>query len=272
MSLHNLRFFDFEVYPEWWCCVISDEEDEYPGGLFDNKFDSQIEKRIKDKMRVYTSDMDPEFIRTEMRKEFLHGISCGYNIKRFDMKIAKCVLAGFTPRKLYIASEILIDDNKTGVANKNAEYQRVASFINFGFNEGEGYQDLLDDSDKSLKDKECSLGMDIRETTVPFGKVDLTQAEKDEIIFYCKHDVFALHVVYWCVAQGYVSTKIDLCKTFGLPMKTGYVNTNANLCGKVLEATRVHGTTISDPTITIREPKLKAYFEKWVPKECLNTC
>lgn len=270
MSLHNLRFFDFEVYPEWWCCVISDEEDEYPGGLFDNKFDSQIEKRIKDKMRVYTSDMDPEFVRSELRKEFLHGISCGYNIKRFDMKIAKCVLAGFTPRKLYIASEILIDDNKTGVANKNAEYQRVASFINFGFNEGEGYQDLLDDSDKSLKDKECSLGMDIRETTVPFGKVDLTQAEKDEIIFYCKHDVFALHVVYWCVAQGYVSTKIDLCKTFGLPMKTGYVNTNANLCGKVLEATRVHGTTISDPTITIREPRLKAYFEKWVPKECLN--
>ena len=270
MSLHNLRFFDFEVYPEWWCLVVSDEEDQYPGGLFDNKFDAEIEKRIKDKMRVYTSDMPAEVLRAKIREEFMHAISCGYNIKRFDMIMVKCVLAGFTPRKLYIASQILIDDGKTDLANKDAEHQRIASFIKFGFSEGEGYQDLMDDSDKSLKDKECSLGMDIRETTVPFGKVDLTQEEKDDIIFYCKHDVYALHVVYWCVAQGYISTKIDLCKTFGLTLKTGYVNTNANLCGKVLEAQRVHGTTIKDPTITIRDERMKAYFEKWVPADVLN--
>lgn len=94
MSLHNLRFFDFEVYPEWWCLVVSDEEENYPGGLFDNKFDIATEKRIKDKMRVYTSDMyTPEILRTKVREEFVRGISCGYNIKRYDMIIAKCVIA-----------------------------------------------------------------------------------------------------------------------------------------------------------------------------------
>lgn len=265
--MHNLRFFDFEVYPEWWCLVVSDEEESYPGGLHNNQFDYETEQKIKSKMRVYTSDMDPVEVREAVRKEFMHWISCGYNIKRYDMIIAKCIIMGFTPRKVYIASEILIDDNKTGVAQKDAEHIRIASFIKFGFNEGEGYQDLMDDSDKGLKDKECSLGMDIRETTVPFNKPNLTEAEKKEIIFYCKHDVYALHVVYWCVSKGYVDTKIDLCKSFGLPLKTGYTNTNANLCGKVLEAQRVHGTTIKDPTITIRDEKLRDYFEKWVPKD-----
>ena len=45
------------------------------------------------------------------------------------------------------------------------------------------WQDLMDDSDKGLKDKECSLGMDIRETTVPFGKADLTDSEKEDILY-----------------------------------------------------------------------------------------
>ena len=36
--MNNLKFYDFEVFPHWWCCVVSDEEETYPGGLYDNKF------------------------------------------------------------------------------------------------------------------------------------------------------------------------------------------------------------------------------------------
>lgn len=268
--MNNLKFFDFEVYPEWWCCAVSDEEPTYPGGLHNNRFDYKTEIDIKDKMRVHRSDAGtPAEVRDRMKAELKKGVLCGYYIKHYDMIIAKCIALGFSPENVYKVSEILIDDGKTGLANK-PEYARLAPYARFGYQDVEAYQDLMDDSDKSLKDKECSLGLDIRETTVPFNKRNLTEEEKEEIIFYCKHDVYALHVVYWCVAKGYIDTKIDLCNSFGLDKKTGYVNTNANLCGRVLEAVRVHGTTIKDPTITIRDNQLRDYFEKWVPKDVLN--
>lgn len=268
MSANNLKFFDFEVFPNWWCCVVSDEEDEYPGGVYRNEFTKEDEARIKGKMRVYHSGQGTlEEVRRALVAEMRKGVLCGYNIKRYDLKILKGVAYGFTPQKLYMASEILVDDGKTGLDSIDAEHIRVASFMKFGWQEAEAYQDLMDDVQKTLKDKEGSLGMDIRETTVPFGKPDLTQEEMDEIIFYCKHDVYALHVYYQVLAKRYVNTKMDICRTFGFSPKVGYVNTNANLSGKVLEAVRRHGTTIKDPTITIRDGRLREYFEKWVPKE-----
>lgn len=268
MSANNLKFFDFEVFPEWWCCVVSDEEDKYPGGIYNNQFTYETELLIKSKMRVYTSD-DTDVI-AKLKFDLKQKVLCGYNIKRYDLVIAKCIFAGFTPRKLRIANDILISNFAPEIVNIDAEHMRVASFIRFGWNEAEAWQDLLDDSDKSLKDKECSLGMDIRETTVPFDKVDLTQTDKDNIIFYCKHDVYALHVLYVTTSKAYIDTKVQLCDTFDLTRKVAYTNTNATLSGKVLEAVRAHGTTIVDPTITIWDEKLHAYFTKWLPSEIYN--
>lgn len=267
MSANNLKFFDFEVFPEWWCVVVSDEEDTYPGGVYNNQFTKEDEYKIKSKMRVYTSDMDRDTILIKMKEDFMHGILCGYNIKRYDLVILKCVLSGFSPRKLFIASEILIDPNKSNV---DAEHIRVAQFLKQGWSLAEGWQDLLDDSMKPLKDKECALGIDIRETTVPFGKINLTKDDKEDIIFYCKHDVYALHVLYWTTSKPYIDTKVQLCDTFGLDRKTAYTNTNAVLSGKVLEARRVHGTTIVDPTITIYNKELNDYFKKWIPRDIYN--
>lgn len=265
MSANNLKFFDFEVFANWWCCVTSDEEDTYPGGSYDNKFDDNTEAAIKSKMRVYTSD-DPD-ARIKLKADMMKGILAGYNIKRYDLIIAKCVFAGFSPQKLKLANDILINPE---LATSSPEAIRVAQFLKFGWNEAEGWQDLMDDSDKGLKDKECSLGMDIRETTVPFDKVDLTPEDKEQIIFYCKHDVYALHVLYVTTSKSYIDTKVQLCDTFGLSKKIAYTNTNANLSSKVLEATRVHGTTIKDPTITIRDEKLRNYFETWLPADIYN--
>ena len=262
--MNNLKFFDFEVFPNWWCCVVSDEEQEYPGGIYNNQFNKETEDKIKSKMRIYTSDSDWVEVREALKRDLMKGVISGYNIKHYDLIIAKCLFAGFTPRKLYIASEILVHPE---LADIDAEHIRIASFIRFGWNEAEAWQDLMDDSDKSLKDKECSLGMDIRETTVPFGKEDLTSDEKADIIYYCKHDVYALHVLYVTTSKAYVDTKVQLCDTFGLTRKVAYTNTNANLSGKVLGAERVHGTAVTDPTITIRNERMKAYFEKWLPAD-----
>lgn len=265
MSANNLKFFDFEVFPEWWCCVVSDEEDNYPGGIYNNQFDFETEYKIKSKMRIYTSDEENSALK--LKQDLLKGVVSGYNIKRYDLIIAKCLFAGFTPRKLYIANQIIVGAESPEM---DAEHMRIAQFIRFGWNEAEAWQDLMDDSDKGLKDKECSLGMDIRETTVPFGKTDLTQSEKDDIIFYCKHDVYALHVLYYTTSKAYIDTKVSLCDTFGLTRKVAYTNTNANLSGKALQAERVHGTSVTDPTITIRNKEMKDYFEKWLPENIYN--
>ena len=266
--LDRLKFFDFEVFPNWWCCVVSDQEDSYPGGIYKNKFDKETELSIKSKMRVYTSD-DPQAA-SKLLADLSIGVVCGYNIKDYDLRIAKGVFSGFSPQKLAIANEIIISHFAPEVAYKDAEHTRVASFLKFGWNGAEAWQDLLDDSVKTLKDKECSLGIDIRETTVPFDKPNLTPDDISNIIYYCKHDVYALHVLYVTTSKAYVDTKIQLCDTFGLPRKTGYTNTNANLACKVLEATRAHGTLISNPVITIRDPKLKEYLDKWLPQDIFN--
>ena len=85
---------------------------------------------------------------------------------------------GFKPARVKLASNILI---RPELATMSAENMRIASFIRFGWNEAEAWQDLLDDSVKSLKDKECALGIDIRETTVPFDKETLTEQDKLDI-------------------------------------------------------------------------------------------
>lgn len=262
--MNNLKFFDFEVFPNWWCCVVSDEEPTYPGKLYDNKFDKETEQKIKSKMRIYTSDSDLVEVREALKKELSTGVLCGYNIKRYDLMIAKCIFAGFSPQKLKKANDMIINPL---LKNVDFEHARIAEFIKFGWNGAESWQDLYDDSDKGLKDKECALGMDIRETTVPFDKEDLTQADKDEIIFYCKHDVYALHVLYWTVSKAYIDTKISLCETFGIDRKIGYKNTNANLVGRVLEAQRAHGTTMVNGSISIRDKVLNDYFVKWLPRD-----
>lgn len=267
----KLKFFDFETYPEWWCVVVSEEEDSYLSSAYKYKFTRDEEANIKGKMRVYTSDDGIDGINKYLADTSV-GVLSGYYIKGFDLIIQKCISMHFTPRQIYIASQVISGKHQYP-AELNVtqnEIARISSYVSgwqAKWKGAEAYQDLMDDSDKGLKDKEASYGMDIRETTVPFGKMNLTTTEKDEIIYYCKHDVFALHVHYACVAKPYVDTKLSLGKTYDLPAKICYESTNAVLAGKVLGAERVSGTTITDPTIYIYEKPIREYIEKWVPHD-----
>jgi len=267
----KMKFFDFETYPEWWCVVVSDEEDSYLSSTYKYKFTKDEELEIKRKMRVYTSDDGLESTRRYLEDASL-GVLSGYRSKQFDLVIQKCVSMHFTPRQVYIASQIITEKNfyPKEMQVTNNEIARITGYVSgwsAKWQGAEAHQDLADDSDKGLKDKEASYGMDIRETTVPFGKMNLTEQEKLDIIFYCRHDVFALHVHYVCVAKPYIDTKLALGKTYDIPAKTCYASTNAVLSGKVLGAERMSGTTIIDPTIIIYEEPLRKYIEKWVPDE-----
>ena len=270
----KLKFFDFETYPEWWCVVVSDEEPTYLSSAYKYKFTREEEISIKSKMRVYTSDEGIEGI-TRYLADTSRGVLTGYYSKMFDMIIQKCVSMHFTPRQIYIASQIITEKHFYPEEMKvtATEIARISSYVSgwsAKWQGAEAAQDLMDDSDKGLKDKEAAFGMDIRETTVPFGKMNLTAQEKLDIIFYCKHDVFALHVQYACVSKPYIDTKLALGKTYDIPEKVCYASTNAVLAGKVLGAERYSGTTIVDPTIIIYEKPILEYLKKWVPAEALD--
>lgn len=269
----KMKFIDFETYPEWWCVVVSDEEPKYNSTKYKYAFTRDEEEAIKNKMRVYTSD-DAEGIKRYL-EDTSTGVLTTYNGKRFDMIIQKCVSLHFTPRQIFIAAQILFGNTKYPPSmNITAhEVSRISQYVTgwqAKWSGAEAHQDLMDDSDKGLKDKEASFGMSIKECSVPFDKVGLTEQDKADIIHYCKHDVFALHVMYVCVSKPYIDTKLDLAETYNVPEKVAYESTNAVLVGKVLGAERVHNTTIVDPTITIYEKPLNDYIHKWVPKEALQ--
>lgn len=270
----KMKFFDFETYPDWWCVVVSDEEPSYNSKKYDYKFTLEEERAIKSKMRVYTSDDGPEGIKRYLA-DTATGVLSGYNSKRFDMIMQKCISMHFTPRQVYIASQIVMKKNEypPEMQVTGREIAQISQYVtgwSARWKGAQATQDLLDDSSGGLKDKEASYGMDIREAEVPFGKMHLTEQDKKDLLYYCKHDVFALHVHYVCVAQPYIETKLDLAKTYNTPEKTAYECTNAVLVGKVLGAERTHGTTITDPTIKIYQKPLNDYIHKWVPKEALT--
>ncbi len=270
----KMKFFDFETYPNWWCVVVSDEEPKYNSSKYKYAFTAEEEAAIKAKMRVYTSDDGVEGIKRYLA-DTSTGVLTGYNSKRFDMVIQKCISMQFTPRQIFIAAQLLIENQQFPEELQVSQHEilRISQYVRgwqAKWQNAEASQDLMDDSDKGLKDKEASYGMDIRETVVPWNKINLTAQDKEDIIHYCKHDVYALHVHYVCVAKPYIETKLSLAKTYDIPEKVAYECTNAVLVGKALGAERVHGTTIVDPTITIYEKPLNDYIHKWVPKEALQ--
>ena len=78
------QMFDFEVFPNWWCCVVG----KYPQ-------DDDIPESIKDDFLVVTSDM------ADARERLLNivgdrnYVNMGYNIKYYDNIILNGVANGF---------------------------------------------------------------------------------------------------------------------------------------------------------------------------------
>ena len=248
------KFFDFEVFPNWWCVVIGT----YPD-------DGNLTEDLKNDFVVISSDTPAA--REELLKivEDKNYVFMGYNNKHYDNIILNGIDVGFNPQQLRILNDIILDPEK---AYNTLEHIRIAPFARKKYNNFI-YQDLMDDNTGSLKEKECCLQLDIRESSVPFDKEDLTENDKEDIIKYCKHDVWSTMQFYKNITKAYVDSKLTLCKVFGLPIETAYKATNATLVGKILGAVK---TPYNDSHRSdIRLPQqIEQYIRYSLPKHVVD--
>lgn len=248
----KFRFFDFEVFPNWWCCVFADEPEDW----------STFNKKYKNTFYVVKStdrDARDRIINLLTEKGI---VACGYNIKGYDLPIANGIYNGFSPEQIYLISKMII--------NPSEQYSSKEAYRLFPFTKRRMYNvvhsDLMNDGTGSLKEKEAILGMDILESSVPFDKENLTESEKDDIIFYCKQDVYASMEYYRLVVKPYVTTKLTVGKVFGIPEETCYNSTNAKMVALVLKAKRY--TFEDEDKVQIELPeRIKRYCIDNVPKD-----
>lgn len=251
----KMRFFDFEVTPNWWLCVFGDMPDD----------PKDIKEEIKENFIAIDSDMHNarDLLMQQLREEGF--VMTGYNIKGYDLVIANGIYQGFDAQQIKILNDIIINP---GCAYSTKEHIRMAPFAKKRMR-GLCYQDLLDDNDGSLKEKEAILGLDIMESSVDFNKEDLTPEDKEDLTYYCKHDVFACMYFYNKVMSGYVKNKLAIGKKFGIDERDCYMCTNANLVSKALAARR---SSFSDAElIEIKLPaKINEYCYENLPSKVLD--
>lgn len=226
------RFFDFEVFPNWWCCCFGDLPE---GEITDANKDTFIDETIKESFFSVDSD-DPN-----ARQKLLDSlretdwVQCGYNIKAYDLTIANAVYQAFGPEEIKTISDILIHPE---LMYSSKERLRLAPFAKKRMRDLT-FLDLFDSSTGSLKDKEAILGLSVMESTVPFGKVDLTEADKVDVKKYCFHDVYSAMWWYCQIVHPFIKAKEALCKKFNIPMRNAYNLTNAGLVAIALGAKRL---------------------------------
>lgn len=248
------QFFDFEVFDGWWCCVLG----KYP----ENEI---IPESIKEDFTVIRSDRPgarEDLLSIICNREY---VNIGYNIKKYDNIILNGISLGFTPRQLKILSDIII---RPECARCSAEHERIAQFAKKRY-QNFVYQDMLDDNAGSLKEKETCMQLDIRESDVPFDKKDLTDEEKEDIIDYCKHDVWAGMPYYKKVLKPFIATKLLVGEVFDIPVATCYASTNAILSAKVLGAVKTSWPDAERQDFVIPK-ELRNYIRYSLPSEIVN--
>ena len=248
------QMFDFEVFPNWWCCTIG----RYPQ-------DDDIPESIKDDFIVITSDMGDARERLLAIMTDRNYVNMGYNIKCYDNIILNGIASGFSPRQLKILSDIIINP-ETQYAS--AEHLRIAPFAKKRY-QNFIYQDMIDDNTGSLKEKESCMQLDIRETTVPFDKEDLTDEDKAETISYNKHDVWSSMMFYKIILKPFIASKLAVGRVFDIPMDICYKSTNANLSAIALGAKKRSYTDSNREDIVIPDG-LKQYISYSLPADVVQ--
>lgn len=232
----NLIVFDWEVFPHWNCVVWN----VYNGT--DN-----IE------FHVITSD-DEDYIK-KLKDMAYAGYLTGFNIKGYDLQILDFATKGYTPEELYEHNQAIVESN-------DGKWKSLSFWRRFEFT------DLFDDLKTmgSLKQFESNTGLLIKESSVPFGKENLTEEDKADIIKYCKHDVFATNKLV-TARWGYLTAKANCAKLSDLSEAECIKNTSAKVCAKMLHAKKTEN--FNEPVYHIPE-KLKPLFEKVIHPIIIN--
>lgn len=236
--------FDIEVYPQWFCMVVKEKGK-------DDKLVITTEDLIdKDKVNFFI-DLIAE--RT--------NVLVGYNIKNYDLVILERLLGGFRKgvdplelsKSLFRTSNEIIDGQ-----NKGYPFDLCT------------FTDLKDDVSDwlSLKEYESNKGLAIIETSVPFGKKNLTDEDKANIIFYCGQDVLSTEQMLedrW----NYVLTKIRLSERFNLRTNTSLKRSDPSLCCDILVRNRKFNNQFLSEPITYAiptpiEPYIRSVLPVWL--------
>lgn len=165
-------------------------------------------------------------------------ILIGHNARYYDQYILKAILSG------YSMSEIKALNDNIITGGQGFEF-------NFDFREPLAIWDTMQDivPQKSLKEIEANLLLDITESTVSFDIDHLwTKEEYEEMLYYCRADVNALRPLF-DARKGYFETKFDLCLLSNIEPRYNVGLTNAKLCAKFLEATKIDRTDERDYVI-----------------------
>lgn len=253
----TLKFFDFEVFPHWWSCVF--------GILPDDWEQDKPNEDIKSTFTIVTSD--DLNARDNLLKELQEEgyVNVGYNIKNYDLMIANTIYQGFSPEQVKMVNDIIINPAAQWASK---EHIRMAPFAKRRMS-GLTYLDLFDSSDGTLKDKESTLGLNILESSVPFDKEDLTDEDKNDILDYCRHDVWAAMVWYMHIVAPFIKSKLAVAKVFNLEEKDAYCLTNAQLVAKALNAHRTDFSDSENRSVTL-PLKVKNYICENLPENVVD--
>lgn len=175
-----LNFIDFEVFKKMWCCVII------------NPLTGEETKIVNDAEKL--------------RKHWLNHkneIYVTFNGRQYDDYIFKAILCGFDAWKM---NDWLINKGRKGW-----EFSSLLRKIQINtFDCMTGFF--------GLKKLEAFIGMDIRETTIPFDyDGEFTQEMINEVLKYNRHDVLATIEVF-VRRRAEFESYMGLVKLFNLPL------------------------------------------------------
>lgn len=222
-----LNFYDFEVWPKLWCVTIINP--------------------ITNEKTVIVNDSKKLIYHYAKHK---NEIYVGFNSRNYDDYIFKAILCGFDPWKM---NDWIINKGRKGweFSSLLQKVQLNSFDCMVGFN--------------GLKTLEAFIGMDIRETEIPFDyEGEFTQEMIDNVLFYNEHDVLATIKVFM-ERKSEFDSYVGLLKLFGLPLS--YLSkSKAQLAAIITGAKK---TTHNDefeislpPTMRIEKyKKVTEYFE-----------
>lgn len=193
-----MLFYDFEVFIEDWLVVITDT-------------DSKSEK-------IFIND---EQGLIDYYNEHKDDIWIGYNSRHYDQYILKAIICGFSPQEI----------NYWIIVKREPGWKFFKDFWKIQlFN-----YDVMTNKFRSLKQLEGFQGHDIRETSVSFN-IDraLSDAEIQEVIKYCRHDVHeTIHIFMETISE--FESQVELLKMFKLPLRN-ISKSKAQLSAFILDA------------------------------------
>lgn len=222
-----LNFLDFEVWPNLWCCTI-------------------INPITKEKT-VVVNDEKKLIYHYEKHK---NEIYVTFNGRNYDDYIFKAILCGFDPWRM---NDWIINKGRRGweFSSLLQKVQLNSFDCMVGFN--------------GLKTLEAFIGMDIRETEIPFDyDGEFTPEMIKQVLFYNEHDVMATIQVF-LKRKTEFDSYIGLIKMFDLPLS--YIGkSKAQLAAIITGAKKTNHKDEFEislpPTMMIKKyTKVTEYFE-----------